>query len=154
MNDNDTRLCGTCKIIKPLSEYRYQNKSKGTKGYECNACTKIRSKEWRNKNKEKVIEYRKQYSKTNKKIIKEYSLKNTYGITVEQHKQMFVSQNGRCAICNKQFIKSKDIHIDHNHITGQIRQLLCSHCNTAIGLLKEDTYILNNAIQYLQKWNN
>jgi len=44
------------------------------------------------------------------------------------------------------------LHLDHNHITGEIRGLLCFNCNTAIGKLKTDigTQLLRKAIKYIE----
>jgi hypothetical protein len=70
-----------------------------------------------------------------------------YGLTEEEYKDMILSQNNVCAICNKP--SDKTLHIDHNHITGEVRGLLCSKCNSAIGLFKEDLVALNRAIEYL-----
>jgi hypothetical protein len=41
--------------------------------------------------------------------------------------------------------------IDHDHITNEVRGLLCRDCNVMLGLVKDNTETLKNAIQYLQK---
>lgn len=92
------------------------------------------------------------YYDTNKNKVRSDTLKRRYGIDVEQQKQMYISQNGVCAICGKKFKNGKDMHVDHNHVTGKIRQLLCNRCNFLIGNANEDIFILSNAIAYLQKW--
>ena len=67
---------------------------------------------------------------------------------------MFIEQDCKCGICCKTITKTKDRHIDHCHSTGKVRGILCSKCNTAIGLLKEDTGIMFNAISYILKHND
>ena len=62
-------------------------------------------------------------------------------------------QSGCCAICSADFGLTP-YHIDHSHEDGQVRGLLCSNCNTGIGLLQEDEVIFNNAIRYLKETNN
>lgn len=57
-------------------------------------------------------------------------LKKRYGLTVEQHRTMCVSQNHLCACCNGPFAHKKCV--DHNHTTGRVRGLVCYHCNIAI----------------------
>jgi hypothetical protein len=69
-----------------------------------------------------------------------------YGITVSDRDIMMVNQNGKCAICNKVLDK---FHIDHCHKTNKVRGLLCSSCNMALGLFKDDILILENAKKYL-----
>jgi hypothetical protein len=61
---------------------------------------------------------------------------------------MILSQNNLCAICNNPS-KNKALAIDHNHKTGEVRGLLCHHCNLAIGLFKEDIDVFTSAIKYL-----
>jgi hypothetical protein len=70
-----------------------------------------------------------------------------YGIDEEQYKNMVLSQNNICAICNN--TSNKTLHVDHDHVTGKVRGLLCYSCNTGIGLLKEDINTLTRAIEYL-----
>jgi hypothetical protein len=69
----------------------------------------------------------------------------SYGFTLEDYNAMFEKQNGRCAICGRDV----PLHIDHDHVTGEFRGLLCFNCNTGIGSLKEDPQLLNRAAQYL-----
>ena len=35
-----------------------------------------------------------------------------------------------CDVCNNEFKNSLDRHLDHNHDTGDFRQILCRACNT------------------------
>ena len=102
-------------------------------------------------------EYRKQWREKNiehcTKRDKNNRLLRMYGITLEQYNTMLLSQNNKCAICIQPF-KQDDINIDHNHITGAIRQLLCHKCNAAIGLMDESIEHLQNAINYIKRWNN
>lgn len=73
-------------------------------------------------------------------------LKRRYGITLEDYEKMFKEQKGKCAICG---IKKDKLDIDHCHRTNKVRGLLCGSCNRALGLLKDNTEFLNNAIRYL-----
>ena len=78
-----------------------------------------------------------------------------HGITEVEYLALYKHQDGRCAICEKA-IEGKNIHIDHNHLTNKTRGLLCSNCNTGIGLLKSDTLgatILLKAVNYLESHN-
>ena len=100
------------------------------------------------------LDERKAYDATRKEQRKDVSLRCKYGISLEQWKQMLTAQNESCAICDKKFLDWKNIHTDHNHTTGQVRQLLCYRCNSAIGFFEEDVSMLAKAIDYLNKWNN
>ncbi len=67
-----------------------------------------------------------------------------------QYAQMLVEQNGVCAICLEP-PTTKPLCVDHCHATGLVRGLLCSGCNTAIGMMKENPKALGMAIVYIVK---
>lgn len=50
-----------------------------------------------------------------------------------------------CEVCGS----SEKLCIDHNHTTGQIRGILCSGCNSALGLARDDPSILRALADYL-----
>ena len=55
-------------------------------------------------------------------------LKYRYGITLAEYEVMLAQQGNKCAICFSP-PNGRSLDVDHNHITGQIRNLLCSPCN-------------------------
>jgi Recombination endonuclease VII len=69
-----------------------------------------------------------------------------YGIVPSDFSARIIAQGGLCAICQCQLT---DPHIDHDHQTGRVRGILCTHCNTALGLLGENPDRLRAAIFYL-----
>lgn len=77
-------------------------------------------------------------------------IKSRYGVGINVIHDLLDTQKGCCAICHVDF-GSTLYHIDHNHDTLVIRGLLCSNCNTGIGLLKEDEGIINSALKYINK---
>jgi len=84
-------------------------------------------------------------------------LRRHYGITIEEYNHMFEKQKGCCAICGKHQLentKGQALGVDHNHKTGQVRGLLCSPCNQAIGQLKVDELgvaLFLKAIDYINR---
>jgi hypothetical protein len=90
----------------------------------------------------------------NKKSIYEKNerrrLKRLFGITIEDYNRMFCDQYGRCAICGRHQNELKGkFQIDHNHITGEVRGLLCFSCNSAIGKLNTPE-LCRRAAEYLK----
>ena len=71
------------------------------------------------------------------------------GITVADYDQIFKAQNGKCAICGDGRSKRLALAIDHDHETGEIRGLLCRHCNVGLGHFKDESSRLWKAFQYL-----
>lgn len=75
-----------------------------------------------------------------------------YGLTLEEYGRRFVAQMGRCAICAKdqRVLPGHGLLVvDHDHASGAVRGLLCSNCNTGIGLLGESIPAMAAAIQYV-----
>lgn len=76
-----------------------------------------------------------------------------------QHKQtqliklkLIKLQKYRCYTCDSLLKDIRHSHLDHNHRTTKIRQVLCGHCNHVLGFFKEDINIINNAIGYLKRY--
>ena len=59
-------------------------------------------------------------------------------------------QNIKCAICGTEFNEKNKGFVDHSHITNEVRGLLCSKCNSLLGMANDDIEILKKAIEYLK----
>jgi Recombination endonuclease VII len=70
-----------------------------------------------------------------------------YGISMADYEAMFERQAGACAICKRTGVT---LCVDHCHLTGEVRGLLCSQCNSAIGFCSDDPAVLLAAAAYLQ----
>jgi len=104
-------------------------------------------------NKEEIKKNKRTYNKEQRKIIRDRLLKKFYGINLEQYNIMLENQKGICAICSEPPSAKKALAVDHCHITGKIRSLLCSRCNLAIGMFQEDNELMFKALEYLKKHN-
>jgi hypothetical protein len=71
-----------------------------------------------------------------------------YGITLEQLREMQERQNHACAICKR---GGCELVLDHDHVTGEVRGLLCIPCNLILGLLRDDSHIARAAAEYLER---
>lgn len=74
-----------------------------------------------------------------------------YGVDQAWFDATLDAQQHRCAICRTDEPGRKNWSIDHCHATGRVRGLLCNHCNTAIGLMRDDPAALRAAIDYLER---
>lgn len=77
----------------------------------------------------------------------------------DHYDQKLVEQGGVCAICGRaerqlHMGKIKALCRDHNHSSGQLRGLLCTHCNSGIGHFEERPELLIAAIAYLQQYSS
>lgn len=167
----ETKICTGCDTPKSLDEFYKRIKSKDGKTSKCKGCLKgdIINR-WTHKTQEEKLtigrrsyentikkvgpvrykEHKKNYNKTRRHSQRGHELKRKYGITNEGYDQMLAAQNGKCGICPLlQKNVTKRFCVDHCHITGKVRGLLCSHCNTGIGYLKDSIPNLKSAIKYL-----
>ena len=119
-------VCRYCKQERPLSQFAKYKKL--ACGYDtiCKECQK-----WRMK------------------------LTN-YGITKEQYDAMLAEQNNACAICGCGPDSNRCTHghlaVDHCHTHGNVRALLCDHCNQALGRMNDQPALLVAAAAYLEKF--
>lgn len=73
-------------------------------------------------------------------------------MTAEQYEQMLKRQRERCAICGRpQSAFEQNLDVDHNHVTKEVRGLLCKDCNMVLGLVRDDPSVLRLAASYLEK---
>jgi hypothetical protein len=87
------------------------------------------------------------------------NLRGLYGLTPEKVNELFDQQNGVCAICEHSLLRPAPTtkktawtaHVDHDHISGRVRGLLCHHCNCGLGNFTDNVFILQQAIQYLKE---
>jgi hypothetical protein len=106
-------------------------------------------KEWRRRDEAKNPEKWKRHTKN-------VHFRRQYGITYNDYLALHEKQLGLCAICGnpekliKQGVKF-DLAVDHDHVTGRIRGLLCNNCNRALGLMKDDALVLQSALDYLRR---
>lgn len=95
-------------------------------------------RKWREKNREQhnrlARESHRRNSYKHKDKFRESHLKYCYGITQQDFNEMYTQQEGKCLICGISFSElSKNPSVDHDHLTGEVRGLLCNSCNTKLG---------------------
>lgn len=68
-------------------------------------------------------------------------LKSKYNLTAAEVEQQFIRQNKRCYGCMTP-LEFAQICIDHCHVTGRVRGILCNHCNWSLGHAKDNSQTL------------
>lgn len=144
-------------LLTKKQVYIYINKKYPNRNFIfCRQCRIIYKRKWRKENPCKVEKEQKNQRKLER--LRTKKLKTRYGLSLDDDEKMLIDQNGVCAICNEKetvidfrYNKLRRLSIDHCHKTGKVRSLLCSRCNTVIGLIKESDFIINNIKNYLEK---
>jgi len=117
----DHKRCSACREVKPLADFHRAPHQSG--GYNC-YCKDCRRRQNR-----------------------ETHLRRTYGITLEAYDAMLAAQGGVCACCGERAPQ----HVDHDHVTGVVRGVVCFPCNSGIGQFDDRTDLMRNAIAYLER---
>lgn len=115
-----TNSCSVCCTEKPETEFYVKDRSSGRRDSTCKSCRIIQQRE------------------------------RVLGVTQQQYLKMYTEQEGRCGICRKRLYSKryKSFAVDHCHDTGKIRGLLCTKCNTGLGLFNDDPIALKRAIEW------
>ena len=74
----------------------------------------------------------------------------TYGITSEQYEALYEAQGGVCYICRRATGATRKLAVDHCHVTGWVRGLLCKPCNSLLAHVRDDEATLKRAAYYLE----
>lgn len=167
------KKCYKCGEIKSLDLFHRSEDRKDGRTSRCKSCSNTYKREhaktnasklneygrlWRSTNKKKSSEYSKKWRSKNPEKVKEqdrrHHLRTEYGLTPDQYDEMVSNQGGRCLVCLEIPMGKRGystLHVDHCHLTGRVRGLLCGRCNTALGSLRESEEITQNLVWYIQK---
>ena len=148
----DTKVCCRCKIEKPRIEF-YQSKGK-TSGA-CKVCKSEMYKDWEKRNPEKRKQLHQDFYAKKKERMRWYWIESKYGMTKEKYNELLQQQNNGCKICGATEAKhrsSNNLLVDHCHVTGNYRGLLCNRCNTSLGFVNDDIELLENMVKYLKEY--
>lgn len=150
------KSCRICSIEKNLEDFHKATASADGRETRCKECLlAMKSKNYHKNlkvNREKARVKANEFRKKNKGYQRRYDLKRMYGLSLEDYDAMLQSQNNSCKICESEDPggKHKIFYVDHCHVTGNIRGLLCTGCNLALGGFRDKIESLERAILYLK----
>ena len=126
------KWCPGCKQELDRERFgRNRSSSDGLTAY-CKPCHNTKSKET----------YTRLYGST-----REYHLRRRYGITGAELNVKVQAQGGVCLLCKERPAQ----HVDHDHLTGAVRGVLCSCCNQGLGSFRDRADVMRAAIDYLER---
>ena len=175
-------LCSACKGEFPTSSFHKATKTTRGYQYKCKTCVsaddkseyrktyqRVKVAQWRESNpdkrkeqkrrhyekhKDKIDQRAKDWYENNKERHVNNALLRKYGVTLDQYNLLRAQQDFRCAVCNAHETDvGKQMFVDHDHVTGKIRKLLCTKCNVGIGMLQDNPAIMERAATYIRDHN-
>lgn len=127
---------------------------------------KISSAKFRDAHRQKRRDEHRQYKKDNRERIRRqkrewyqrWKLKNLrsailkrYGVDLDWWDSKLIQQSGGCGICGVKINGSRNLSIDHNHVSGKTRGILCNRCNHVIGFIESPLFL--KARLYLERYD-
>lgn len=142
-----SKSCRKCGETKPVADFygksRISDYPASSAGFssQCRACVR-----------ERTANRRQRLGDEYKINFRDWEYKKKYGIGISDYNKMFELQGGCCGICGKHQTQFKRaLAVDHSHLSGAVRSLLCVNCNLGIGSFRENIDVLRTAIEYLIK---
>ena len=126
------KKCNRCKEDKELTNFGVDKSKKDGMSIYCSNCRNLMTREFMK-------------AHPHKKRVK--NLRDRYKLSPSDYAALVKNQKGMCLGCGK----SEKLCIDHDHITGKVRGLLCFSCNMALGFIQDNPDILRNLAVYLEK---
>lgn len=140
------KICSLCKIEKDIEEFSLADSKTGKRRSRCKECQAKYIQSYKHINGE---ELRNRWRKSSRKYYSGDKRRNKtlrqYGLREEDYNRMFDEQQGKCKICNSE----ATLVVDHCHITGVVRGLLCNKCNVGLGCFNDNPELIKVATNYL-----
>ncbi|SRR6266566_4063802 len=141
-NASHTKQCSRCRDWLPFSAFSGHHTKKDGLNCYCRKCKVKNQRESRTPERSR-----------------QYKLRSEFGITLKQYDRMLEAQGGVCAVCHQpethpdnhsKAKQARRLSIDHDHRTGDVRALLCSSCNVALGRMNEDPERIRALAEYAE----
>lgn len=124
------KVCRTCSRSRPIDEFGINIANRDGRTFACAFCRSLA------------------HVPLDPRVRRDRYLRSKYDIGLVEYEAMLIQQDGRCAVCIDP-LGGRSPHLDHNHQTGKVRGLLCSNCNTAMGLLRENPLVMLSMVRYI-----
>lgn len=143
------KQCSKCPKVLPESAF-YKDRG------DCKVCHGAATAKYRRDHPEKVKAYAealrklpekvRSYRKTQVGKRKTHDIRSRYRLSLDQFELMLADQDGKCGICLDDV---PVLNIDHCHVTGRVRGLLCMRCNLGLGQFRDSPELIQKALKYL-----
>lgn len=131
------KSCRDCGQEKPYDEFSPASKASDGRTSYCRDCLRLRHRAYRDA----------KAGGAPRRPARDYHLKRRYGLTSADVDAMVEAQGGVCALCRER----KPEHVDHDHVTGVVRGVLCFCCNQGLGNFRDRADVMRHAISYLER---
>jgi hypothetical protein len=143
----ETKICNCCKLEKDVELFYFRYKKRGREAV-CMACKNMKAMAvYHNR-----MSSDKQFVLERRERNKRYRYKVMYDSSYEQKYKLWENNNNKqCGICSTELPTFTSAQLDHNHVTGEVRGVLCTRCNTRLYAVENKKFLFN-ALKYLNKY--
>lgn len=155
------KQCNKCLTTKSIDQFIV---IRGKPSTQCKECKNEYLRGYQLKNKtvlaERNAERNAKRYQEDPDIYRKSLMKSRYKISLDEYNAMLEGQDYGCMICGGINESGRALAVDHDHTCcpgkttcGEcMRGLLCSNCNRALGLFKDDSELLKKAAAYLESY--
>jgi hypothetical protein len=119
---------------------------------------RLKAGDWRSRNRDHVnATRRRKYAELPPHYARDHELYRKHRLTPDDRASLISSQDGKCVICGVAFNepdtndrKMSKPCVDHSHVTGKVRGVLCNYCNVGLGAFRDDVNTLSAAVRYME----
>ncbi len=154
-NSNTVKACVVCARTLPIVGNFYPSGTyKGKQQFKnkCKQCSNVARRLWYHQGPGRAyyVGYRKRFPHKLLAATRRYHLRQ-FGLDDASYGALLANQRFACALCGRpSTLFKKKFSVDHDHKTGKVRALLCSSCNTGLGLFQDSPARLRRAARYLE----
>ena len=152
------KRCSRCKSTKPLEEFPNNKSMDDGRNPYCKVCTYEYQKQRRDRDPEILAKRAAAAAARTPEARRDFHLRRAHKITLQQYKEMYSAQEGKCKICQTKEEDELKLQVDHDHkccptkawSCGKcIRGLLCAKCNRGLSFFNDDPALFSAAIKYI-----
>lgn len=110
-----------------------------------------REKAYRTTHKKEIAIRSKTYYEAHREEMKARKRELNYSLSKTEFDALLKDQGNVCAICGKSEWKGRGPQVDHDHLTGKVRGILCYACNIALGLIGDNSKTARALVAYLRR---
>lgn len=147
------KRCSKCGTHKPVSEFWRDSRRPDGRYQHCKPCAKDMQIRWRAANPGKVAATQRRNNDKRRGTGKQQVAhrKHRYGLAPEAYDALLIGQLGCCALCGSPMVRLREPAVDHDHVDGRVRALLCSMCNKGLGHFYDSPALLRAGAAYLEE---
>jgi hypothetical protein len=138
------KKCASCGEVKPVTDFHLVSRGMPDRRVYCKPCTSEKRRASYERNGGSDVPYAQ-------------LIQREYGITLADYNAQLRRQAHRCAVCrrpetivSKTTGKPRRLAVDHDHVTGRLRGLLCHRCNILVWAMEDNHTTLHAVAAYIE----